>query len=439
MKDIKNWVLKACELLKKKPIDQAEVAIFSGDGIEVEIEKNKIFSSSMHSNQTISIIAFVKGGRGKYSTTIYNEKDIERAVEMVSSMAPNAHPDPDFKTLPYPSKYLKVENLFDGKIVAVDKKEIFKWATDAIEEALNTEPNIIMSGAVTSGWGEGFLANTNGVEVYDRTTNISFSLFGALRHGNDTGSAFDFDEARMFKDFSPKGLGREVANKARKQLGARKCKGGKLPLVLGPLTSTSLLGTLGGACNAEDVQRKRSFLCGMKDKRIASKVLTITDDPLILGGLHSGSFDGEGTAHKRVLVLEKGVLKTYLHNSYTSGKSGEENTGHATFGGGISSTNLVPQLGKRTAKEIISEIKEGIYIDDSSIHPDMASGDFSQPIDFGFKVENGEIAYPLKETMFGGNFLELLQSIEEISSDYRAEPGTIMPTIKVREMVVSGE
>jgi PmbA protein len=137
--------------------------------------------------------------------------------------------------------------------------------------------------------------------------------------------------------------------------------------------------------------------------------------------------------------LEKGVLKTYLHNSYTSGKSGEENTGHATFGGGISATNLIPQLGKRTAKQIISEIKEGIYIDNTSIRPDTASGDFSQPIDFGFKIENGQIAYPLKETIIGGNFLELLKNIEEISSDYRAEPGSIMPTIKVKEIIVSGE
>ncbi len=439
MKNIEKWAIKAYELLKKKPIDQAEVAIFSGDSVEVEIEKNKISSSSIYSNQAISIIAFLKGGRGRYSTTIYNEKDIERAVEIVSSITPNAHPDQDFKSLPFPASYSKVGNLFDPKVASLDKKEIFLWVTNAIEEALDVEPQIILSGEVTSESGEGFLVNTNGIKASDRNTNISMSLFGVLRLGNDTGSAFDFDEARMFNDFSPAGLGREVAKKARKQLGARRCKGGKLPLVLGPLTSASLLGIFAGACNAEDVQRKRSFLCNMKGKQITSKVLTITDDPLISGGLHSGSFDGEGTAHRKVLLLENGILKTYLHNSYTSGKSGEENTGHATFGGGISSNNLVPQLGNRTSKKIISEIKEGIYIDNTSINVDMTSGDFSQPIDFGFKIENGEIAYPLKETMIGGNFLELLQNIEEISSDYRAEPGSIMPTIKVREILVSGE
>ena len=438
MEDIKQWVVKACELLKKKPINQAEVSVVSSNNVDVAVEKNKISSAAMHSGSTISVIAFCKGGSGKYSTTIQNEKDVEKAVDVVSSVAVNANPDSDFKTLPFPSSYPKVENLFDEQIVSLEKEKILKWATDSIEEALNEEPNIIMSGELSLSFGRGFLANTNGIVADSQATHISFGLFGVLYSDNEIGSAFDFDEARILKDFAPSGLGAKVAKQARKQLGARKCRGGRFPVILSPLASASLFGVLAGACNAEDIQRKRSFLCDMKNKQIASKFLTIIDDPLIAGGLHSAPFDGEGTSHKKVLLLEKGILRTYLHNSYTAGKSGEENTAHATFGGGISPTNLVPRLGKRTSKEIISEIKEGIYIDSLSIHPDMASGDFSQPIDFGFKIENGQIAYPLKETMLGGNFLELLKNIEEISSDYREEPGNIMPTVKVRGIQVSG-
>jgi PmbA protein len=436
--NIEKWALKACELLKKKPIDQAEVVVFGGSSIGVEIEKNEIFSSEMHSQQGISLIAFVKGGRGKYSTTIYDEKDIDKVVEKVTSISRSAHPDPDFKTLPFPAEYKKVKNLFDEGLVSLDKKQIFEWATNAIKEAIDVEPRIFLSGGVNSTLGESFLANTNGVRAFGKTTNVSISLFGVVRSGTDTGSAFDFDEARMLKDFSPSSLGKKVANEAKKQLGAKRCRSGKLPVVFGPLASLSLLDTLASACNAEDIQRKRSFLCDMKGKKIASEILSITDDPLIQAGLQSSPFDGEGAAHKKILLIDGGVLKTYLHSSYTAGKSGEENTAHATFGGGISHTNLVLQLGNRIAQKIIGDIKEGVYIDNMSVHPDSTSGDFSQPIDFGFKIESGKIAYPLKETMIGGNFLELLQNIEEISSDYRAEPGNIMPTIKVREMQVIG-
>lgn len=439
VKNIERWALKACELLKKSAVDQAEVVVFGGSNIGVEIEKNKVFSSEMHSQQGISLIAFVKGGRGKYSTTIYDEKDIETAVEKVTSISRSAHPDPDFKTLPFPAEYQKIRNLFDKNLVSLNKKQIFEWATNAIEEAIDVEPRIFLSGEINCTLEESFLANTNGVRAFGKTTDISMSLFGVLRSGTDTGSAFDFDEARMLKDFSPSGLGKKVTNEAKRQLGAKRCRSGRLPVVFGPLASMSLLGTLASACNAEDIQRKRSFLCDMKGKKIASKILSITDDPLIQAGLQSSSFDGEGAVHKKILLIDEGVLKTYLHNSYTAGKSGEENTAHATFGGGISPTNLVPKLGSRIAQKIIEDVKEGVYIDNMSIHPDSTSGDFSQPIDFGFKIENGQIVYPLKETMLGGNFLELLQNIEEISSDYRAEPGSIMPTIKVGEILISGE
>ena len=168
----------------------------TGNSIEVKIEKNKIFSSAIHSNQSISIIAFLKGGMGIYSTTIYNQRDIEKAVELVSSIVYSAHPDPDFKSLPYPSQYPRVEGLFDQRIASVEKEKIFGWATNAIKEALALEPNILISGEITSGSGEWFLANTNGIEAGEKTTHISMSLFGVIRSGDDTGSAFDFDEAK---------------------------------------------------------------------------------------------------------------------------------------------------------------------------------------------------------------------------------------------------
>jgi len=439
LNSIGKYALKARDLLKKKALDQAEVIVFESRDIHIKIEKNRIFSSNLRSTRSISIRAFLKGGMGRYSTTVGRDKDIEEAVERVSLITRSVQSDPDFRSLPYPSEMRKIENLFDPEIASIEKDKIFSWATCAIEEALNRDPNIMLSGSVASSSAGYFLANTNGVEAGEKSTHISMHLFGVIRRKGETGSGFDFDEAVMLKDFSPGGLGGRVANKAIKQLGARRINGGRLPVIFGPLASEVVLGFLAGACNAEDVQRRRSFLCGMKGKKIASEVLTLFDDPLIPAGLNSSAFDGEGTPHKKITILEKGVLKTYLHNSYTSHKSGEENTAHATFGGGISPTNLIPELGKRTEEEIIKEVKEGIYIDSTSFSPDPVSGDFSQVIDFGFKIENGRLSFPLKDVMIGGNFLQLLRDIEEVSSDYREEPGSIMPTLKVREISVSGD
>jgi len=151
----------------------------------------------------------------------------------------------------------------------------------------------------------------------------------------------------------------------------------------------------------------------------------------------SSPFDGEGFPHKPLVVVENGILKSYLHNSYTANKAKEPNTGHSTRGG-ISPTNIRPKLGDKTSEQIINQTKEGLYINMGSISPNPVTGEISATVDFGFKIENGELAYPVKNTMIGVNMLELLKNIDAISSDYREEPGTIMPTVRAQNIKVAG-
>jgi len=435
-----DWISLTKDTLKKAPLGQAEVIIQRITGISLKVEKNKVFSASEGYSQGLSIRAFnEKGGMGRVSSTINKESDIRESIEKVVSVAKLAQPDPDFKSLPFPQLGKEVKGLYDPKIVSLDRSKLSSWIVESIEEALEKESEIILKGSISAGYGESFLINTNGVEVTHKSTSIGTHFFGVLRRNNEVGSAYDFDEARLLKDFAPKGLGKKVAEKTLARLGAKSMKKGKFPVVFGPLASQGILEILTGVMEAESIQRKRSFLCGKKGKKIAPSFFSLIDDPLIPGGLGSGSCDGEGTPHKKMVLVEKGILQAYLHNSYTANKSGGENTGHATSGGGISATNLLPSLGQRTAKEIIKDIKQGIYIEASELSPHPVSGDFSQPVDFGFQIESGKITSPLHKVMIGGNFLKMLLDIEEISSDFREEPGSIMPTIKVRELLVSGE
>jgi PmbA protein len=176
---------------------------------------------------------------------------------------------------------------------------------------------------------------------------------------------------------------------------------------------------------------------GRKGQRIASELLTISDEPLIPRGLGSGRCDGEGFPHKPITIVENGVLLTYLHNSYTANKAKEPNTGHGTRGG-ISPTNVIPQLGRATAAEIIADTHQGIYLNSGGVSPNSVTGEISATVDFGFKIENGRLAYPVKSTLLGIHMLKLLQHIDAISSDYREEPGMIMPTIRAQGVQVAG-
>ena len=205
------------------------------------------------------------------------------------------------------------------------------------------------------------------------------------------------------------------------------------------MASGSLGGSLCWAANAESIQRKRSWAVGKRGERVASAVVSLRDEPLIPRGLGSAPFDGEGFPHRPLEVVREGVLLTYFHNSYTANKAHEPNTGHAS-NGGIAPTNIIPALGKKTAAEIIKETDSGIYVNMGGVSPNYVNGEISSVVDFGFKIERGELAYPVQNTMIAMNILDLLKNVDAISSDYREEPGAIMPTVRVSAaQIVSAE
>jgi PmbA protein len=218
-----------------------------------------------------------------------------------------------------------------------------------------------------------------------------------------------------------------------------------MDLVLGPLASHFLLSY--GVCaglNAESVQRDRSCFAQKRGTKIAPDFLTLADDSLVPGGIRSRASDAEGTPSRKLVLIRNGVLETYLHNAYTANKSGEENTGHADFHGirrspSISPTNVIPTLGDRTAEEILRDTERGIYVDMGFLFPNPATGDISGSVDFGFRIEGGEKIHPVKNTMIGTNIFEVLSRIDAISSDYRQnDPGSILPTIRIRDIQVAG-
>jgi PmbA protein len=243
----------------------------------------------------------------------------------------------------------------------------------------------------------------------------------------------------------PAGVAAKATREARRYLGGKNVATRRLPIVLGPLAASGLLFSVVGTANAEHVQRNRSFLGGKEQQRIASELLTITEAPLVPGGLSSIAYDGEGVPKVRRELIENGVLTTYLHNSYTANKAGVANTAHASRGGysgsvGISTANLQVAPGSRTEAELIAEIDDGLYVAYGGIQPEAASGDISATIDFGFRIENGALTHPVATTMIGSDAFEMLGKIDAVSSDYREEPGIIVPSLRIADIqVASGQ
>ncbi|MBN1459446.1 MAG: TldD/PmbA family protein [Armatimonadetes bacterium] len=436
MDDLLKAAEIACQSALKAGADFADAFVERGRDVAVSVEKNAIDSTGSRMSASISVRAFADGGTGWWSTSTTTEEAARGAGEQAARLARAAEPDPDFVSLVDPQVYPEIEGLYDEALVELTGSQVADWITTCIDEARDVASDGLVSGEAEAYWREGVIANSLGVQAVRRTTRASVYAQVVVRRNGDVGSFYEWDSARRLADLVPAGIGAKAAAEALRYLKSCPVKTATLPVVFGPLAARALFRGLCAAASAEDVQRRRSFLVGLKGERVASEIVTLVDDPLIAGGLSSGRFDDDGFPHRRLTLVEEGVLQTYLHSNYTAHKSGETNTGHATRVG-IAPTNINPQVGRRTAADIISEVDDGIYVELGQPAPDTASGQISALVDAGFRIEKGELTYPLESTMVAGNALEVLQEIDAISSDYRAEPGLVLPTVRVRSLRVA--
>jgi PmbA protein len=147
----------------------------------------------------------------------------------------------------------------------------------------------------------------------------------------------------------------------------------------------------------------------------------IDDHTMILpngaGGFGTSPFDGEGLPTRRTVVVENGVLKTYLLNTYTARKLGMRSTGNATRGSGIGAGNLYLQPGSHTPEEILAEIPVGFYVTSlMGFGANLVTGDYSRGAS-GLWIENGELTYAVEEVTIAGNLREMLRNITAIGND----------------------
>lgn len=435
--DLLQIARDACRAGVQAGAQYVEVAAQEGRQVRVRMERSSIDSAELNHGAGASIRAYVRGGLGSVTVDGLDPSSVIAAASQAAEMARHAAEDKDFRSLPEPEPAPEVPGLYDPQIAEMGVADMAAILVDCMNSATELAPDCHCTGAASAGSGRSALVNNLGVEREGQSSSISAWIEPIIRRGDDVGAFYDFDSARLLTDFDHRKVGRAAAEIALKLLGAEKVESGVMPVVLGPLAASDLIDSLAAAANAEGHQRGRSWLCGKLGQEIASPILTIRDDATIPAGLGSRAYDSEGVASRPLTIFENGILMHLLHNSYTAGKAGTRSTGHA-MGQGIGPTNAIPELGERSSAEIIGDVERGIYINMGSVSPNAVTGEISAMVDFGFLIENGQLSRPVSSTMIGGNGLEMLKSIDAISSDARLEPGSVMPTIRIQNLRVAG-
>jgi PmbA protein len=242
---------------------------------------------------------------------------------------------------------------------------------------------------------------------------------------------------------SPEHVGRKAAERTVRRLGARKAKTAQVPVIFDPLVAASILEHIFEGVNGDSVYRGASFLAGKLGQKIAGENVSVIDDGTIPGGFGTSPFDGEGIPTRRKLVIENGVLKSYLLNTYTAKKLGLETTANASRGlagtPGIGPGNYFLQPGKTTPKEIIGDVKEGLYVTEFLGHgANLVTGDYSRGAS-GLWISGGELTYPVEEITVAGNLKDIFFHISEIGDDLEFRGSVASPTIRIDGLTVGGE
>ncbi|WP_437716923.1 metallopeptidase TldD-related protein [Sorangium sp. So ce448] len=261
--------------------------------------------------------------------------------------------------------------------------------------------------------------------------------------GDKKRRGFYFTGRRHLADLdAPDAVGREAARRTLRKLGARKVATCEAPVVFDPDVARSMLGLLGSCIMGSSIWRKSSYLVGREGTRIASDLITIVDDPLIPRAPGSRPFDGEGLLARRNVVVEQGILKTYLCDSYSGRKLKRPPTASASrgAGGGVgpSTSNFLLQPTSTPAAEIVRSTPRGLYVTEMmGFGFNAVTGDFSRGAS-GFWIENGELAYPVSEVTISLNLDELLQRIDAVGDDLDLRTSTCSPTFRVSSMTIAG-
>lgn len=248
---------------------------------------------------------------------------------------------------------------------------------------------------------------------------------------------------RFLRDLeSPEDVGREAARRTLRKLGAKKVPTQEAPVVFDPDAARSILGLMAGCITGSAIWRKSSYLVGREGTRVASDLITIVDDPLVPRAPGSRPFDGEGLVARRNVVVENGVLKTYLCDSYSARKLGRASTGNASRGGGggvgPSTSNFLLLPSATKAAEIVKSTKRGLYVTDMmGFGFNAVTGDFSRGAS-GFWIEDGQLAFPVSEVTISLNVDDLWQRIDAVGDDLDQRTATASPTLRVSSMTIAG-
>lgn len=441
---------RVVERAKRAGADVAEATVRAGSHLSVKVRMRQPELVEEAGSSAVGLRVMLGQQVAVTYTSDFSDAGIDRLVEDAVELARLAEPDP-FAGPPEPALLSKSENhveldLFDREMSSLGAADAIRMALEGEEAALSADDRINNSegASVSRSAGGGVLVTSGGFVGLHQGTYASIVVRpvasdtdGKKRSGSHWAAKRHLAELEKAS-----AVGGEAARRTLAKLGARKVPTQEVPVVFDPDAGRSILGLLASCIVGSSIWRRSSYLVDRIGTEVASSLVTVTDDPLLPRGPGSRPFDGEGLLSRRNVVVERGVLKTYLTDTYSARKLGTESTASASRGssGGVgpSTTNFVLEKGTIGAAELVRSTKRGLYVTDMmGFGFNAVTGDFSRGAS-GFWIENGELAFPVSEVTISLNLDEILKRIDAVADDLDLRTSTATPTFRVSAMTLAG-
>ncbi len=449
---LKSLALHTLDRALKLGATDAEAVAYEGDEFSALVRLGQVETLKESGSRAIGLRVFNGLRTASTSSSDLSPDGLEKLVEGAIALSKITSEDP-FIGLPDESEFGKLEGdlgLYFEDVNEQPPAERIEIARRCEAAAMAYDTRIQNSGGGDFDTSTSYkvMVNSRGFVGEQRRSYCGFSAAPiAIDEQGRMQRNFWYSSARTTRLLeSPEEIGIKAAQRALRRLGARSVPTQRVPVVFSPEIARSIMGNIFEAANGDAIYRHASFLDGMLGERVAGENVTVIDDGTLvfngIGGFGTSAFDGEGLPTRRTVLVEKGILTSYVTNTYTARKLGLKSTGNASRGlagnPGIGAGNFFLQPGDCTPEQLIGDVKQGLYVTETmGFGVNLVTGDYSQGA-AGLWIENGELTFPVEEITIAGNLKEMYKNISAIANDLVFRSASAAPTMRVEGMTIAG-
>lgn len=432
---------------RQQGAEEAEVYFSRGTEFTVKVFQREIESLVSAESRGIGLRTLREHRVGFAYTSDVDDAALDGLVDEALENGRYNHPD-EANVLPETQPVEPLAGLFSPALGRLDPQKKIDFALEMERRAISLDPRVkrVSEAVYSDGSGEVEIYNSRGLEAsYQRS--VAYGVLETIaEQDSEMQSGFAFTHGRDMEALELDSVVREAVENAAGLLGATRVPTAKVPVVLHPHAAAMILGILSSSFSGDAVLKGRSLLAGRLGQSVASELVTITDDARLPDGLASRPFDGEGVPAQTNELVKSGVLRSYLHNTYTAKRSGERATASAVRSyksvPEVGVTNLVLTPGDISREALIRRVDNGLHVSQlhglNTVNP--VSGEFSLGIT-GHWIEKGELTHPVRELTVAGNVIDLLKRIVAVGNDLRfifAGGFVGSATVLIEELPVGG-